>query len=593
MKCITSFYTRKNLWTRKLQENFCIVNMQRIPVDCKDLRKCLVNRESELDSAIFTIRKFRRRNASLTKIVVEKTHKNLLIKIIKAEGYKVLNDNRKGLEKTNKTIKEIREKIKLLSLNINHLSHKREELEFLLKKEKPEIMCLQETWRQSNRSLRLEKYTAVETPSSGKNKPGLITLVRNTGAIRCSKKGTDSNILQTVVEFRSEGKWIKYLILNVYIPQDRDLKREVLARLLSLLEKEKFRNYYSEIIVMGDMNMQSSSLKKKLVVIGLPVTMKYNSKDGTRILKDGKRSKRKIDTIFRLKEYDNEKIIISKSWVLSDHLVLKKYISLTVDKISDQLVYDKKMLENPKVIKRLKMKLSNQQLSMNNLPEIIKKACTSLKIYKKKRVHTGLTMRWRYLKVFKEKRLAAKAVMKNHNEINLARLVDIKKRVEDTKKFIRKDRSKLWVLKGIKLFKSNRSREFWQWLKNRSVSIRLDQVTLIDHNKLLQTCRAKKLEIANKFYAELSSENDIDVNAYDKVDFFDLPPEITDEEFLSALKKCGNNKAAGPDEIPTELYKHLLTRAVEEKFFKFMLYEFNKYISGETLPKYWTRSISR
>ena len=124
---------------------------------------------------------------------------------------------------------------------------------------------------------------------------------------------------------------------------------------------------------------------------------------------------------------------------------------------------------------------------------------------------------------------------------------------------IRKDRSKLWALRGVKLFKSNRSREFWQWLKNsRTGSIKLDQVSLRDHNGLLQTCQDKKLEIANNFYATLASENNVDLSIYNKKDLTEIPPEISEEELLSALKKCGNNKAAGPDEIPTELYKHLL-----------------------------------
>ena len=124
---------------------------------------------------------------------------------------------------------------------------------------------------------------------------------------------------------------------------------------------------------------------------------------------------------------------------------------------------------------------------------------------------------------------------------------------------IRKDRSKLWALRGVKLFKSNRSREFWQWLKNsRTGSIKLDQVSLRDHNGLLQTCQDKKLEIANNFYATLASENNVDLSIYSKKDLTEIPLEISEEELLSALKKCGNNKAAGPDEIPTELYKHLL-----------------------------------
>ena len=207
----------------------------------------LTKKESLLRGNILSLKNFRRKDTSFTNIVVTKLQRKMLLKTVKDIGLKVLNNRKKRLVLPNHRNKEMKEKIKLLSLNINHLSNKREELEVLLKKEKPEIMCLQETWRQLVFPLRLEKYTAIKTSSSGKNKPGLITLVKKNGAIRYSKKGTNSNILQTVVVFRSVGKWIKYLIINVYIPQDRDLKREVLARLLSLLYDEKLKNHYSEI----------------------------------------------------------------------------------------------------------------------------------------------------------------------------------------------------------------------------------------------------------------------------------------------------------------------------------------------------------
>lgn len=336
---------------------------------------------------------------------------------------------------------------------------------------------------------------------------------------------------------------------------------------------------------MVDVNMQDSSLKKKLDAVGLPTVLKYNSKEGTRILKNGKRSKRRIDTLFRLLQSDSENIIISKSWALSDHLVLKRKLKLAVDRVSEQLVYDKKMLENHKVIKKLRRKLRNQHLNMMNLPEIIRTSCRSLGIYRRKRVYSGLPMRWRHVKVFKEKRLAAKTVMRNFNEANSIRFVFLKEQAELTRRLIRKDRSSLWALRGVKLFRSNRSREFWRWLKNsRSTSIRLDQVALMDQAGILYTCQERKLEIANQFYANLASENGVDINIYNKSNLADPPTEITEEELISALKKCGNNKAAGPDEIPTELYKHLLCNEVEDSFFRFMLSEFNKYISGDSPP---------
>jgi hypothetical protein len=247
------------------------------------------------------------------------------------------------------------------------------------------------------------------------------------------------------------------------------------------------------------------------------------------------------------------------------------------------------MLANPKKIKKLERRLSHQELSMNNLPEIIRTTCKYLGIYRKRKVFTGLPMRRRHIKVFKERRLAAKAVIRNYTEADSIRFEYSKKEAVLTRELFRKDRSRLWTFRGVKLFRSNRSREFWQWLKNsRTNSIRLNSVELKDEDGILHTDQETKLEIANKFYAKLASESNIDLTIYNKTDLVESPIDITQEEFLSALKKCGNNKAAGPDEIPAELYKSLLCNVVEENLVRFMIDEFNKYICGGNTPEYWS-----
>jgi len=85
-------------------------------------------------------------------------------------------------------------------------------------------------------------------------------------------------------------------------------------------------------------------------------------------------------------------------------LVLKRKLKLTVDKISEQFVYDKKMLRNHKAVNKRRRKLSNQQLQMDNHTEVIKQ------------------------------RLAAKTVIKNYNEINSTRFEYFKEKAGETKK---------------------------------------------------------------------------------------------------------------------------------------------------------------
>ncbi|WUR03045.1 ATP-dependent RNA helicase [Vairimorpha necatrix] len=112
------FSIRKNMWWKKVQEQYCIVKIQRIPYGVKDLLKDLCKKNSLLENSIITARKYRRRDTFFTKIIVEKLYANLLIKTVKAKGFKVLNDNRKELEKSSKVNKKTKENIKLLSLNM-------------------------------------------------------------------------------------------------------------------------------------------------------------------------------------------------------------------------------------------------------------------------------------------------------------------------------------------------------------------------------------------------------------------------------------------------------------------------------------------
>ncbi|EEQ81163.1 hypothetical protein NCER_102600 [Vairimorpha ceranae BRL01] len=169
-----------------------------------------------------------------------------------------------------------------------------------------------------------------------------MTLVRKGGAIRCSKKGNDDNILQTVVEIKTSTGWIKILVINVYVPQERELKQLTLVNVINLLNVEKNKRCYKEIIVMGDMNVKDSTLKEKLVAGGLNPLINYNRVLGTRILSNGSVSKRRIDTIFRVLIQDSEKITISRRWSVGDHLLLRRKIILPSPIADDTFTYNRK-----------------------------------------------------------------------------------------------------------------------------------------------------------------------------------------------------------------------------------------------------------
>ena len=584
------FFLKVRMLRSSIQKKWSLIKVMANHLKGVELREQLARESPELvDSLVYT-RKHRRKDAGFTFCVIRKSKKEEFLETMNTLGLETLKDNptvdRGGLRKGCKIMKQA----KLCSLNINHLYGKKEDLEILLKVEKPTVLCLQETWKKTSGLTKLEKYMVVETPAIGKNRPGLMTLVRKGGAVRCSKKGNDDNILQAVVEFKTSTGWTKILVINVYVPQDRELKPLILSKLINLLNVEKDKRCYKEIVVMGDMNTKDSSLKKKLVGGGLNPLLNYNRMSGTRILSNGKVSGRRIDTIFRVLKQDSEKIKISRRWAVSDHLLLKRTITLPSPVVESSFAYNRKKLEDPNVEVRLSRLLNEASFTIEELPKVLKEVCISAKVYEKVKAFKGLPIRWRHINVFKRFRHATKHVLRNWNDVTVSRYRSLKKKVQETRVKVRRERAKLWAFRGVNLYKSNRSRDFWKWLKGVSnTSVRLDNVCLKDVAGIAHTEQEKKLEIANDFYATLAGTNIDNRSIYTKSIESNPPEDITMEELLRATNNCGNNKAAGPDEIPTELYKVLLKpSSVEKELPPFLVDEFNRILSGASPPNSWS-----
>ncbi len=589
-KGLKSFYMinfKQKLKLYSLQKKLCLIKAMASHLKVSELQKQLTRIDPVLQDCIVSSKRHRRGDTKFTYLAVKKGIKSHAINALKQMNIDVLKE--KPVYRQENRIKTINN-AKLCSLNINHLYGKKEDLEILLKVEKPTVLCLQETWKKSTGIGRLEKYMVVETPAIGKNKPGLMTLVRKGGAIRCSKKGNDDNILQTVVEIKTSTGWTKILVINVYVPQERELKQLTLVNVINLLNVEKNKRCYKEIIVMGDMNVKDSTLKEKLVAGGLNPLINYNRVSGTRILSNGSVSKRRIDTIFRVLIQDSEKITISRRWSVGDHLLLRRKIILPSPIADDTFTYNRKKMENPLVEERLSNLLNSKIFTIEELPRVLKEVCISTKIYEKVKAPKGMPIRWRHVNVYKRFRHATKRVLIKRSEANVQMYTMLKKKVEETRVKVRRERAKLWAFKGVNLYKSNRSRDFWKWLKGCSnTSVRLDNVCLQDEEGIAHNEQEKKLEIANKFYAKLATPSVVNDNVYNKIPVMEPPDDVTMEELQDATKRCGNNKAAGPDEIPTELYKILLKPSlVDKELPSFLVDEFNKIISGASPPAYWS-----
>ncbi|KAF9758228.1 hypothetical protein NGRA_3222, partial [Nosema granulosis] len=392
---------------------------------------------------------------------------------------------------------------KVSTLNINHLKNKKLDLEVLLKKENPLVLCVQETWVDEGFEPRFGGFSEFHQAAKSRSLPGLCTLVRRGEGIRsCFLKSYD-NILITSMDVFTESGWIRICLFNIYVPngkRDRDL---VMFKVCDEVSKMKLSSRFEEIVLLGDFNMTSRSLKKYLGNVGIHVEIKNNRIKGSRLYASGLLSSRIIDHIVRVNTQDGQKCSISKSWRISDHLLVSRKMKFGRLEVRDSMVFDrKKLLESSRLSEKFEKYLNGKDLNGLSIQDMLMSMCKRFRVSRRKKV----VLRSRFSRKFER-------LYKKHNEvvrkaIEIGNSCELSSNLEKLKRQKGIERRKIkerFACRGIKLFIEKKDREWWKWAKGYvGNSISAAAVAVMDLSGNLVYDFSEKLNVWNSHFKALS-----------------------------------------------------------------------------------------
>ena len=156
-------------------------------------------------------------------------------------------------------VKKESEDLTILTLNINSVDTKREELTYQLSKHKPTILCLQETHRSGNgKKLFINGYKVIETYESNDNgNLGMAIGYRNDSDILVDIKEKTDNIIVISVK----TKVGKIIVGNIYVPCTGRKRKAGLKEAADCLSKYNKNEKYRGVVILGDWNQDPEKTK--------------------------------------------------------------------------------------------------------------------------------------------------------------------------------------------------------------------------------------------------------------------------------------------------------------------------------------------
>ena len=498
--------------------------------------------------------------------------------------------------KKTKASKNIVDEIKIITLNVNNLTLKVEEILHLISKENPDIVLLQETRRLSKSGkLYFPGYKVMEQLSDLEtNRVGLCIIYRSTMCVSVCEIYTASN-LQTVKIKVKDG----YLLLsNTYIHGAGDLRRQAISK-ISELSKAKSQNLI-DALVAGDWNTTPIELIRHMTKKAVNISVSNPLMAGTRYKATRKTTLRCIDFAVSLMNKAEYSQHLLSDYCISDHkAVCIKVSSSCIRENESALKFNKEKLTNPKNVKLIKevidLGIENQALSPDRIYDIFEEKRTDILkytgiIHYEKPQQESFFLPQGLTECIKQKRLTHIKV--RNGEISIQAYKLIEKILKNRVLAFRKQKSMQWIKKGIKNLARNDMRQAWKWLQ---------QMKSPEKNKAPEPSFAnidQKLEEFAKHFESLSVPDTreaatnlprMQLNASCQA----LADEdITWGEITKELKSSRKNKASSYDIIPMELYKlveneETPTSNLAKSLLKLICETYKKGI----IPKQWKESF--
>ena len=536
-------------------------------------------------------------------ISVNNEIKERVLKALKAlYGVKIRKLKMRYNEELKEKVKKIVKPITILTLNINNLKNKVEELSEHLNKFAPSIVCLQETRRKDiTKGIRLFGYQVEEVPVSETGLGLLIAVRKDSGLIPKVIKKAENYIIISV-----KNEATKLLVVNIYRHNKGAARKETMQDIVQCLNEYENKELINGVILAGDWN----STPEEILRICERAHVKAFTNDvptrGTRIKKNRRRTKKVVDFAISNKKGLINKQTCKRGWNLSDHIPI--LIKLNIDQKPSAVItknfFDRKLLENKKVIKSVLKMEQNTFSNKKSAEELVKEfnnfwkqKLQELKVIRKITIkHNQLLLPKNIKRLIIEKNETDKLVRKKI--IEASAFIEKRKAVKLAIKKLRRARYLNFIKRGIKFLQNNDYRNSWRWVKRHSGTERKNSGTsdLIDPvTKDLTNDPNRKMEIWSQHFYNLCKKNYNElVPNYENQDDYS---EITDcpilwDEIIFESKCTRNNKAAGVDNIPSEFYKIIQNDPkCESNFSKNILHIFNTILNEGICPKDWEDCI--
>lgn len=497
--------------------------------------------------------------------------------------------------------KEHTEELSILTLNINNLKNKVEELDWHLQREKPAIVCLQETGRQNtDRKIFFSGYSVDEVPVGDTGLGLLIGVRKNIDLVPKVILKTENVMAFSIKTIKS-----KMIVINLYRPPRGPERKQALIAVSDIFRKYEEKDY--KIVAVGDWNSTPQEVSRQLEKALVNCFTEQVPTKGTRIRKSRRRTSRVID--FGI---SNQTSLIKsqtrrRKWNMSDHvpILVRVEESQKTSLPQRKTIFDRDLLTNRRVIKEIIK--SDHVISENSTAD---SAVTDFNVFWKEKLQNlniiretlvnkkSIKLPNRVKRLIKDKRKKDKLVRKG--ELPLEEFTLAKKAVKTAIKKLRRKRYLNFIKQGIEFLKNNDSRNSWRWVKKHckigrssaANSMVIDPITkdLVDDPK-------KKLGIwANHFYSLCKKDPN------EKIFEGNNSPnpryeEITDspirwDEIVYEYTCTRNHKASGIDNIPSEFYKIILTDLEGRSHFsRNMLLIFNKILNEGICPRDWEECV--
>ncbi|MGL5691298.1 MAG: endonuclease/exonuclease/phosphatase family protein, partial [Bacteroidales bacterium] len=400
--------------------------------------------------------------------------------------------------------------MRILSLNINGLQNKMEELYTLLSCYSPEIVVLQETKRRGfDKKIFINRYTVVEVPADD-GSLGLLVAVKSGLAIYPRVIIKEKGIL--AVELR--GNNLDLTVANIYMSHNSILRTETEDKLFQLFQKH---GNNKNLVVVGDWNTTPDKAILKLSRKGCKAYASNAPNRGTRI--DARRIITKHCIDFAVA--NNIDLVIrqhvKRKWRLSDHLPVEITLNLECRiSASKRLTIDRNLLKTPKIASALKAAdygIGNENIlsDVTSFHEKLRDKLLELKVLKEE---TSLMNKDPYIPIYVKKAIQHKRMIDiqvTRGLANMEQLLQARSFLKKQLVIAKRKAYNRFIKKGVQFLSNNDSKNSWKWIKrhfNLSKKGTVDNAIYKSVDKDVETNPQAVLEIWSNHFRDLSKRAD-------------------------------------------------------------------------------------